>query len=711
MFNIIKKKISWGGVSLSLETGKMGRQASSVVARAGDTIVMANVTIATKETTGIDFVPLTISYIERFYAAGQIPPGFIKRETKPSEREVLISRLIDRPIRPLFPTDYRYETNIFCTLLSCDERFPVEVLASTAASAALTLSKAAFNGPTAAVRVGYRDGEFILNPPKPFENNGRLDLVVAGTEDSVLMVESEVKELSEAEMLLAIQFAHNSLKPIVAMINELASEFTVEKLSMSNKDNPGLEREIDSFAKEDVVQAFRIVDKQERVAALQTVKDRLVEKFVPDGSSETLQNGVDSIFKHLQKDVVRQKLLTSGKRIDGRDKDQVRPIEVEVDILPRSVVHGSALFTRGETQSLCVLTLGSSYDEQIVDGVGMDLFRETFMLHYNFPPYSVGECGKLGSPGRREIGHGKLAWRALNNIRASNGEFPYTIRLVSEITESNGSSSMATVCASSMALMAGGVPMKAPVAGIAMGLVKEGDRFVVLTDIMGDEDFLGDMDFKVAGTRDSITALQMDIKCRGVTIEIMRVALEQAKVGRLHILERMLGAIGESRKELAESAPRMSVLKVPVDKIKDVIGSQGKNIKNITETTKTTIDIKDDGTIRILASSSDNANEAIRMIESLTFEPEVGKIYTGKVVKILDVGAFVQLPNNVDGFVHISELADYRVAFVDDILTENRDIKVKVLGFDKKGKPKLSYKDVDQKTGTDLGTTTHKAKR
>jgi polyribonucleotide nucleotidyltransferase len=405
----------------------------------------------------------------------------------------------------------------------------------------------------------------------------------------------------------------------------------------------------------------------------------------------------------MEKNVVRNKLLTTEKRIDGRKKDQVRPIAAEVDILPRSVVHGSALFTRGETQSICVLTLGSSYDEQIVDGVGVDLFRETFMLHYNFPPYSVGECGKLGSPGRREIGHGKLAWRALNNIRASNEDFPYTIRLVSEITESNGSSSMATVCAGSMALMAGGVPMKSPVAGIAMGLVKEKDKFIVLTDIMGDEDFLGDMDFKVAGTREAITALQMDIKCRGVTLDIMKIALDEAKVGRLHILEEMSRAIVESRIELAESAPRMKTIKVAVDKIKDVIGSQGKNIKNITETTRTTIDIKDDGTIKILATSSENADKAIKMIENLTFEPEIGKIYNGKVVKILDVGAFVQLPNNVDGFVHISELADYRVNFVDDILTENEFIKVKVLGFDKKGKPKLSYREVNQKTGADIG--------
>ncbi|MDR2077758.1 MAG: polyribonucleotide nucleotidyltransferase [Rickettsiales bacterium] len=702
MFNIIKKEITWGNGKLTLETGKIGRQASSVVAKLGDTVVMANVTTANSEIAGIDFVPLTITYVEKFYAAGQIPPGFVKRETKPSEREVLISRLIDRPVRPLFPSNYRYETNVFCTLLSCDEKFPVEVVASIAASAALTISKAIFDGPTAAVKIGYRDGEFILNPSKPFDNDGRLDLVVTGTYDSVLMVESEVKELSESEMLGAIRFAHESLKPVVKMIEEFASECKIEKLTASEEYDHELEKEIDNFIRADIEEAFRITDKQERNAALRNVESKIDEKFVPVDADELAQNKVRFILKNIEKNVLRNKLLTTGKRIDGRKREEVRPVAAEVDILPKSTVHGSALFTRGETQSICVLTLGSSYDEQIVDGVGVDLFRETFMLHYNFPPYSVGECGKLGAPGRREIGHGKLAWRALNNIRASNEDFPYTIRLVSEITESNGSSSMATVCAGSMALMAGGVPMKSPVAGIAMGLIKEGSNFVVLTDIMGDEDFLGDMDFKVAGTREAITALQMDIKCRGVTLDIMKIALEEARAGRLHILDEMNKAIAESRRELADSAPRMKVMKVSVDKIKDVIGSQGKNIKNITETTKTTIDIKDDGTIRILATSSENADKAIKMIENLTFEPEIGKIYNGKVVKILDVGAFVQLPNNVDGFVHISELADYRVNFVDDILTENDFVKVKVLGFDKKGKPKLSYREVDQKTGADI---------
>ena len=703
MFDIIKKEITWGGKTLSIETGKVGRQASSVMARMGNTVVMANVTVTNKETTGIDFVPLTISYVEKFYAAGQIPPGFVKRETKPSDHEVLISRLIDRPIRPLFPSDWRYETNVFCTLLSYDESCPAEIVATIAASAALTISKAIFDGPIASAKIGYVNGEYVLNPADPFADGGRLELVVSGTEDSVLMVESEVKELSEEEMLGAIKFAQDNIKPVVEMIKDFASQCKIEKLEITKEDDSQLIDEINNFIKQDISNAFEIIEKQTRVAALEEAHNKLFEKFVPEDSDEVLQNKVDFIFKDIEKAIVRNKLLTTGKRIDGRTKDQVRPITAEIDVLPREVVHGSALFTRGETQSLSVLTLGSSYDEQIVDGVSKGDGREHFMLHYNFPPYAVGECGKLGSPGRREIGHGKLAWRALNNIKPSKEEFPYTIRLVSEITESNGSSSMATVCAGSLALMAGGVPMREPVAGIAMGLVKEADSFIVLTDIMGDEDHLGDMDFKVAGTKDSITALQMDIKCKGVTLDIMRTALEQAKAGRLHILGEMAKAITESRKEVAESAPRMKTIKVPVDKIKDVIGSQGKNIKNITETSNTTIDIDDDGTIKIMGPSAKDIEIAINMINNLTFEPQIGKIYTGRVVKILDVGAFVQLSDSVDGFIHISELADYRVDFVDDILTEGQEIKVKMIGFDRKGKPKLSYREVDQKTGADLG--------
>lgn len=700
MFNVIKKEIIWGGKNLSIETGKIGRQASSVIARMGNTVVMANVTTASKETTGIDFTPLTITYVEKFYAIGQIPQGFVKRETKPSDHEVLIARLIDRPIRPLFPSNYRYETNVFCTLLSHDDEVPAEVVASIAASAALTISKARFEGPTAGVKVGYVDGKFVLNPTRPFDDDGKLDLSVAGTEDSVLMVESEVKELSEETMLEAVKFGHNALKEVVAMIKEFASECDVEKLEMTEEDNSVLEKEIIDFCKNDVVDAYSTVKKQERESKLNEIKDKVFEKFVGEDADEKLQNTVEFILEELKKNIVRSKILDTGKRIDGRAINEVRPIKAEIDILP--VVHGSSLFTRGETQSLSVLTLGSAEDEQVIDGVSRRDDSERFMLHYNFPPYAVGECGKLGSPGRREIGHGKLAWRALNNMIASKEKFPYTIRLVSEITESNGSSSMATVCAGCLALMAGGVPMKAPVAGIAMGLIKEEDKFTVLTDIMGDEDHLGDMDFKVAGTKDAITALQMDIKCKGVTPEIMSVALKQAKEGRLHILGKMAEAITESRKEVSENAPKMVTIKINPEKIRELIGPQGKVIKNLTEVTGTSIDIEDNGNVKVFGSNLAKVELALKMIDDIVFEPIVGRIYNGVVDKIIDSGAFVSLSDKVDGFVHISELANYRIDFVDDILTEGKTIKVKVIGFDRKGKPKLSYKAVDQKTGEDL---------
>jgi polyribonucleotide nucleotidyltransferase len=700
MFNIIREEINLEGRILSLETGKIGRQASSVVARMGNAVVMANVTTGTKEMEGLDFTPLTITYIEKFYAAGQIPPGFIKRETKPSDCEVLISRLIDRPIRPLFPSNYRYETNVFCTLLSYDETVPVEILATAASSAALTISKAHFEGPVACVKVGYVGGKFVLNPSKPFENGGLLDLTVAGTEDSILMVESEVKELTENELLEALKFGQNSLKDIVLGIRKFASKCSIEKLEITESDDSELKKSVEDFIIKDVVNAYEIADKTARVTALGDIENKLKEKFITEDSDDNFKNKISHFNKELQKRVVREKMLNSGKRIDGRTKDQVRQIEVELDLLPST--HGSALFTRGETQSLSVLTLGSTGDEQIVDGASRDAGRETFLLHYNFPPYAVGECGRLGSPGRREIGHGKLAWRALANIIANNEDFPYTLRLVSEITESNGSSSMATVCGGSLALMAGGVPMKSAVAGIAMGLIKEGDKFVVLSDIMGDEDHLGDMDFKVAGTKDKITALQMDIKCKGVNFDIMRTALEQAKAGRLHILEKMNDVISKSRPNLSPNAPKMEIMKVPTDKIKDVIGSQGKNIKNVIEITKATIDINDSGVVKILAPNGEAIKKAIAMIEELIFEPAYGSICEGTVVKVLDVGAFVKLPGNNEGFVHISELANHRVDFVDDILSEGKKIKVKVIGTDKKGKPKLSYRDVDQKTGQDI---------
>lgn len=700
MFNIVKKEIVWGGKKLSIETGRIGRQASSVIARMNNTVVMANVTTGTEEMAGLDFTPLTITYIEKYYAAGQIPPGFVKRETKPSDHEVLIARLIDRPIRPLFPSNYRYETNVFCTLLAHEDDTPVEVVASVAASAALSISKAHFEGPIACAKVGYLNNEFVLNPSHPFRNGGKLELCVAGTEDSVLMVESEVKELSEEIMLEAVKFGHESLKPVISMVKEFAAECNVEKLPITEDDNTELEKSMSNFISEDIKNAFEITTKQERVEALNNAKNKLVGQFITEDSDDVLKNKVDFIFKEIEKNVVRQKLLTTGKRIDGRNKDQVRPIVAEIDVLP--VVHGSALFTRGETQSLSILTLGSSYDEQVVDGVGRDLEKERFMLHYNFPSYAVGECGRLGAPGRREIGHGKLAWRALNNIISCREDFPYAIRLVSEITESNGSSSMATVCAGSLALMAGGVPMKTPVAGIAMGLIKENDDFVVLTDIMGDEDHLGDMDFKVAGTEKAITALQMDIKCKGVTPQIMQIALQQAKQGRLHILGEMAKAITESRSKVSESAPKMLSIKISTDKIKDVIGSQGKIIKSITEETDTNIDIEDDGLVKIFGTCSKKVDRALEIIKEIIFEPEVGQIYNGTVVKIIDSGAFITLSGGKDGFVHISELANYRIDFVDDVLTEGKEVKVKVIGFDRKGKPKLSYKAVDQKTGEDL---------
>ena len=702
MFDVKKKEMFWNGKTLSLETGKIGRQASSVIARMGNAVVMANVTTAEKESEGLDFVPLTITYVEKFYAAGQIPGGFVKREGKPSDGETLIARTIDRPIRPLFPAGYRHETNVFCTLLSYDPEVPTEVLASIAASSALTISKAPFEGPTACVKVGYVNGGYVLNPIHPFANGGMLELTVSGTEDSILMVESEVKGMDEEQMLGALDIGQKSLAEVVKMIKEFASECgEIQKWEVvKDESDEELKRQIKDYIFEDIQNAYKFTKKQDRVEKLFEIDEKIKEKFITEESDEVFKNKVDFFEKELKKEVVRGKILNFGERIDGRKVNEVRPIDVELDILPS--VHGSALFTRGETQSLTVLTLGSEDDKQIVDAVGKDEYKERFIMHYNFPPYAVGECGKLGSPGRREIGHGKLAWRGLNYTIPSEQEFPYTIRLVSEMTESNGSSSMATICAGCLALMAGGVPIKEPIAGIAMGLVKDGDKFTVLTDIMGDEDSLGDMDFKVAGTKDKITALQMDIKCKGVNLDIMRQALQQAKEGRLHILSKMTAVIPTPREEISNNAPKMEIIKINKDKIKDVIGSQGKNIKNIVEVSKCSIDIADDGTIKIAGKNMSFVNTAKQMIQDIIFEPEIGGIYEGKVVKILDIGAFVQIAPSVEGFVHISELANYRVNFVDDILREGQTIKVKMIGFDKKGKAKLSYKDVDQKTGEDI---------
>ena len=717
MFDIKRKEMEWGGKTLSLETGRIGRQASSVIVRYGDTVVMCNVTIAKKATTGIDFVPLTVSYIEKFYSAGRIPGGFVKRETKPSDNETLIARTIDRPIRPLFPSNYRNETNIFCTLIAYDETVPVDIVAMIGASAALAISPAPFEDIIASAKVGYKNGEYVLNDRKVFEDNGKLDLTVAGTKDSILMVESEAKELSENEMLKALAFGHKELGKVVDFIKEFASECNVEKIKPEEEDFSQLEKDIKDFATSDIKEAYNIVAKQERVSKIEEIKDKVREKFVGESEDETLSNKVDEIFSNIEKDIVRTMILNEGRRIDGRKVNQVRPIKAEIDILP--VVHGSALFTRGETQAMVITTLGSEGDEQALDNVSEIEESQDFLLHYNFPPYAVGECGALRAPGRREIGHGRLAWKAIHNI-IQKENFNYTIRVVSEITESNGSSSMATVCGTSLSLMASGVPMKSPVSGIAMGLIKEGDRFVVLSDIMGDEDHLGDMDFKVAGTKDGITALQMDIKCKGVSEEIMSIALNQAKEGRFHILEKMAEAITESRPDISENAPRPLKIKIKPEKIKEVIGPKGKNIKEIIEKTGTSIDISDDGVVVIMSNKPESNQLAKKLIEDIAGksfdinnkEPskefnknsnlEVGKIYEGKVVKITDFGAFVDLPGEIDGFLHISQLANYRVEFVDDILRIGDVIKVKVVGFDKNNKPKLSYKAVNQKTGEDL---------
>ncbi|MDD2839867.1 MAG: polyribonucleotide nucleotidyltransferase [Rickettsiales bacterium] len=703
MFDIKRKEMEWGGKLLSLETGKIGRQASSVIVRYGNTVVMCNVTVAKNETTGIDFVPLTVSYIEKFYSAGKIPGGFIKRETKPSDNETLIARSIDRPIRPLFPSNYRYETNIFCTLIAYDETCPVDVSAMIGASAALAISPASFEDVIACAKVSYKNGEYLLNKKRPFEDEGKLDLTVAGTKDSILMVESEAKELSEEEMLKALAFGHAELGKVVDFIKSFVAECKVEKIKLEAQDFSQLEKDIKDFAIADIKVAYNIVAKQERVSKIDEITKNIREKFVGESEDKVLSNKVDEIQRNIERDLVRNMILTDGKRIDSRKVNEVRPIKAEIDILP--VVHGSALFTRGETQALVITTLGSEQDEQMLDNISEIEDSQDFLLHYNFPPYAVGEVGALRSPGRREIGHGKLAWKAIHGI-IKKKDFNYTIRVVSEITESNGSSSMATVCGTSLSLMASGVPMKAPVSGIAMGLIKEGNSFKVLSDISGDEDHLGDMDFKVAGTKGGITALQMDIKCKGVSEEIMTVALNQAKEGRFHILEKMAEAITESRPDISETAPRPLIMKIKTEKIREVIGPKGKNIKEIIEKSGASIDISDDGTVVIMSNKPESNEIAKKLIEAIVGggkgDLEVGKIYEGKVIKIVDFGAFIDLPGKADGFIHISQLANYRVEFVNDIIHEGDVVKVKMIGFDKNDKPKLSYKAVDQKTGEDL---------
>ncbi|HLH97753.1 MAG TPA: polyribonucleotide nucleotidyltransferase [Xanthobacteraceae bacterium] len=702
MFNIHRVELDWGGRKLVLETGKIARQADgAVVATYGESKVLATVVAAKEAKAGVDFLPLTCNYFEKAYAAGRIPGGYFKREGRPSERETLVSRLIDRPVRPLFAEGWRCDTQVIVTVLSHDLENDPDILSMVAASAALTLSGVPFMGPIGAARVAFINNEYVLNPQLDEMVESHLDLVVAGTQDAVLMVESEAKELTEEVMLGAVMFGHRHFQPVINAIIQLAEKAAKEPRELITADNTALEKEILQLVEQDLRAAYSIPHKQERQKAVETAKAKVMAKFVPEGLENPPypKTQVAAVFKELEAKIVRWNILDTGRRIDGRDVRTVRPIVSEVGILPRA--HGSALFTRGETQALVVATLGTGEDEQYVDALP-GTYKETFLLHYNFPPFSVGETGRLGSPGRREIGHGKLAWRAIRPMLPLHHEFPYTLRVVSEITESNGSSSMATVCGTSLALMDAGVPLKRPTAGIAMGLILEDKRYAVLSDILGDEDHLGDMDFKVAGTERGVTSLQMDIKIAGITEEIMGVALTQAKEGRIHILGEMAKAITQARAELGEHAPRIEVFSIPVDKIREVIGTGGKVIREIVEKTGAKIDIQDDGTVKVASANGDAMKAAINWIKSIASDPEVGHIYEGTVVKVMDFGAFVNFFGAKDGLVHISQLAPRRVQKVTDVVNEGDKVKVKLLGFDERGKVRLSMKMVDQETGEDL---------
>lgn len=702
MFDVQTEELMWGGRKLVLETGKIARQAdAAVLATYGETVVLATVVSAKSPKAGIDFFPLTVNYQEKTFAAGRIPGGYFKREGRPTEKETLVSRLIDRPIRPLFVEGYRNETQVVCTVLQHDLENDPDIVAMVAASAALTLSGVPFTGPVGAARVGYFDGAYKLNPLVDEIKESQLDLVVAGTPDAVLMVESEAKQLSEEIMLGAVMFGHKHFQPVIDAIIRLAEKAAKEPRDYQPADNAVVLDAVLKLVDADIRAAYQIRTKAERYKALDAAKAKVAALIseTPDGVTTFTKEQVGSQFKEAQAKVVRWMILDDGIRIDGRDLKTVRKIVAEAGILPRT--HGSALFTRGETQALVVTTLGTGDDEQYIDSLE-GTYKETFLLHYNFPPYSVGEAGRMGSPGRREIGHGKLAWRAIRPMLPAKSEFPYTIRVVSEITESNGSSSMATVCGTSLALMDAGVPLKAPVAGIAMGLILEGKRFAVLSDILGDEDHLGDMDFKVAGTAEGITSLQMDIKIAGITEEIMKVALDQAKGGRDHILEEMNKALSTSRGQLGEYAPRIETMKIPVDKIREVIGSGGKVIREIVEKTGAKVNIEDDGTIKIASADGKSIEAAIKWIKSIVSEAEPGMIYDGTVVKIMEFGAFVNFFGAKDGLVHISELAAARVQKVSDVVKEGDKVKVKFLGQDDRGKIRLSMKVVDQETGEDL---------
>ncbi|HEY2836297.1 MAG TPA: polyribonucleotide nucleotidyltransferase [Rhizomicrobium sp.] len=708
MFNVQKESFEWGGRTLTLETGKVARQADgSVLATYGETIVLATVVGAPNPKEGVDFFPLTVNYQERYYAAGKIPGGYFKRERAPTERETLTSRLIDRPIRPLFAEGYRNETLVVAQVLSHDLENDPDIVAMIAVSAALTISGLPFMGPIGAARVGYIDGEYRLNPLIEDMANSKLDLVVAGTHDAVMMVESEAQELSEDVMLGAVVFGHKQMQTAIQAIIRLAEKAAKEPRVVPEDVHAPVRAKLKTAASADLTAAFKLPIKFERRDALSAAKKKFAAEFVGEGEGKVPANVYSGLMHDVEADVMRNAVLDTKKRVDGRDLVTVRPIVAEVGILPRT--HGSALFTRGETQALVIATLGTAEDEQFVDSLE-GTSKQTFMLHYNFPPYSVGETGRMGSPGRREIGHGKLAWRAIHPMLPTKDGFPYTIRVVSEITESNGSSSMATVCGTSLALMDAGVPIAKPTAGIAMGLILEGSRYVVLSDILGDEDHLGDMDFKVAGTEDGVTSLQMDIKIAGITEEIMRVALDQAKGGRMHILGEMNKAIHGARAELGEHAPRIEQIKIPTDKIRDVIGTGGKVIREIVEKTGAKINIEDDGTVKIASADGESIKAALKWIRSLTAEPEVGEIYDGKIVKVMDFGAFVNFFGPKDGLVHVSELAASRVAKPSDVVKEGQAVKVKLLGFDDRGKVRLSMKQVDQTTGEDLSKKPAEAK-
>ena len=694
-----RKDIAWGGKTLTLETGKVARQADgAVMARLGDTIVLCTAVGSRSVKPGQDFFPLTVNYQEKAFAAGKIPGGFFKREGRPSESETLISRLIDRPIRPLFPEGFRNEVQVIATVLSHDMENDPDMVAMVGCSAALTLSGIPFFGPVASARVGYIDGQYVLNPTLEERKRSQLDLVVAGTAEGVLMVESEAQELSEEVMLGAVEFGHRGFQPVIQGIIDLAERAAKEPWPLAEADESltALKARIADLGRDKMAEAYKETQKLLRQGKVGDVKKEVLAALEAEGLDAAAAKG---LLKELEADVVRNAILDTGIRIDGRDTRTVRPIMAEVGVLPRA--HGSALFTRGETQALAVATLGTGQDEQIIDQLAGE-YRENFLLHYNFPPYSVNETGRMGSPGRREVGHGKLAWRAIHPLLPEKEKFPYTMRVVSEITESNGSSSMATVCGTSLSLMDAGVPLKRPCAGIAMGLIKEDRGFAVLSDILGDEDHLGDMDFKVAGTEQGVTALQMDIKITSITFDIMKTALEQARDGRIHILGEMAKGLSGARTDVSANAPKVTIINVPKDKIREVIGTGGKVIREIVEQTGTKIDIEDDGTIKIASSSPEATQAAIDRIKGITAEAEIGAIYNGTVVKTADFGAFVNFLGAKDGLVHISELAQDRVNKTTDIVNVGDKVKVKVIGFDDRGKVKLSMRVVDQATGADI---------